>query len=195
MKEKKNVSVLAIVGLVISALALIISLVIPVIFSTGAFILAAIGAVLAIIGIIRSKKKLIGILALVISLGTCGLVFAAQDSLQHDLDNMSGDNTQEVLEKYVDVKLGKLKISKDEYGLVTSQMKVTITNKAEEKKSYSITIEAVNKKGNRIMDDTIMVNDLGPGQSTENKVFEYIESDKVKSMKSATFKISEVSMY
>ena len=61
--------------------------------------------------------------------------------------------------------------------------------------SFSIQVEAVDANGSRIANDYIYANNLNAGQSQEFKLFEYVESDKLNSMKNATFKIVEVSMY
>ena len=88
-----------------------------------------------------------------------------------------------------------MSISKDEYGLTKSELKVNVTNKTSEKKSFNFTIEAVDASGNRIMVDYVYANELAAGQSAEYKVFEYIEDDKVDAMKTATIKVSSASMY
>ena len=86
-------------------------------------------------------------------------------------------------------------MSKDKYGLVTSKLTASVTNKATEKKSYSITVEAIDANGSRIMIDYIYANDLDVNQSANYDIFKSISSDQVDSMKNATFKVSEVSMY
>ncbi len=74
-------------------------------------------------------------------------------------------------------------------------MVVTVKNISNSKKSYSIHIEAVDNAGQRIDEGYVMVNDLGPGQITTEKIFEYIEKEKLEAMQSATFKIIEASAY
>ena len=108
---------------------------------------------------------------------------------------MTGNSTDEVLKNDVNVTLGKLKISKDKYGFIDSEMVVTIKNITKEKKSYSIHIEAVDSNGKRIDDDYVYASDLGPGQSQDFKAFTYVEKSKVNDMKSATFKIVTASAY
>ena len=110
------------------------------------------------------------------------------------ISDASGDNTEKILSEDADVKLGSLSISKDEYGYVDSELKVTVTNKTNEKKSFYFNIEAVDESGNRVMIDYVYANDLAAGQSAEYKVFTYIESDKIDAMKKAKIKISEASM-
>lgn len=64
-----------------------------------------------------------------------------------------------------------------------------------EKKSFSIHIEAINEKGERIAEDYLYANDLNVGQSQSFDVFKYVESDKIEQMKKAQFKIVEASVY
>lgn len=64
-----------------------------------------------------------------------------------------------------------------------------------EKKSFSIHIEAIDEKGERIGEDYVYANDLNAGQSQSFDVFEYVESEKIEQMKKAQFKIVEASVY
>jgi len=70
-----------------------------------------------------------------------------------------------------------------------------VKNKSLEKKSFSIHIEAVDSNGSRIADDYVYVNDLGAEQTQNFEAFNFVDSDKVNSLKNATFKIVEISMY
>lgn len=68
-------------------------------------------------------------------------------------------------------------------------------NMTDEKKSFSIHIEAVNSDGKRINDDTVYANNLNANQTQEFEAFTLVQSDKVDELKDATFKIVEVSEY
>ena len=68
----------------------------------------------------------------------------------------------------------------------------TVKNKASEKASYTVKIEAIDADGTRVAEDTIYVTDLNAGQSVSEKAFQYVESGKVEALKNATFKILEV---
>ena len=74
-------------------------------------------------------------------------------------------------------------------------MVVTVKNITKNKKSYSFHIEAVDSNGQRINEDYVYVNDLAAGQSTSEKIFTYIEDEKIEAMKNAKFKIVEASVY
>lgn len=112
-----------------------------------------------------------------------------------DLDKASGNSTEEVLKNDVEVTLGNFEVEEGEYGLTNTQLKVNVKNKTSETKSFNIQIEAVDSNGTRIATDYIYANSLGAGQSQEFKVFEYVESEKLDSMRNATFKIVEASIY
>jgi hypothetical protein len=204
LSNKKNTSGLAIAGLVLGIVALSTSF-IPIV-NNASFIFGIIGLILAIAGLFRSGKKVIPVVAIILCIMAMGITFALQkdwadklnkvsDDLNKSVDNSTGKNTDEILENYVDVNLGNLEVTKDKYGLVTSKLTASVTNKATEKKSYSITIEALDATGSRIMIDYIYADDIAANQSANYDIFKSISSDQVDSMKNATFKVSEVSMY
>lgn len=203
-KEKKNTSGLAVAGFVLGIIAILGSF-IPII-NNASFVFGLIGLILAFIGIFKSSKKALPIVAVILCVLSMVITLSLQKQWGDALDNTSkelnqtmgdasGDNTERILSEDADVKLGELSISKDEYGLTKSELKVNVTNKTSEKKSFNFTIEAVDASGNRIMVDYVYANELAAGQSAEYKVFEYIEDDKVDAMKTATIKVSSASMY
>ena len=123
---------------------------------------------------------------------------------EHDLEiilhnpHLTGRNylgtVEEILKKDVDVNIGKLNVTTDEYGYSDSELVVTVTNKSKEKKSFTIHIEAVDNTGKRIDDDYVYANDLNSGQTQDFKIFTLVSSEKLEQMKSAEFKIIDVSM-
>ena len=119
----------------------------------------------------------------------------AIEETSKDLDKLSGESTEEVLKKDVQITLGDLSITTDEYGFNETEMVVTVKNITKNKKSYSFHIEAVDSNGQRINEDYVYVNDLAAGQSTSEKIFTYIEDEKIEAMKNAKFKIVEASVY
>lgn len=125
---------------------------------------------------------------------TANIVSPAYNKISTTISDATGDNTEKILSEYADVKFDKLEISKDKYGYIDSELKVTVTNKTNEKKSFYFEFEAVNESGTRIMIDNLYANDLASGQSAEYKIFTYIEEDKYDEMKNATIKIYEASM-
>ena len=211
-KEKKEGrSAMGIAGFVIGIVALIFSF-IPII-NNIAFFMGIIATVFGIIGCITHKSKgmsiagiIMGILAMVITLFLQSVWSKAFDdaseqlndaveSANSQLDNMTGDNTEEILRNSVNVEFGEFSIYKDEYGFVKSSLAVTVTNLETENKTFSLHLEAVDGSGTRIMDDSIYANDLGAGQSQILEAFQYVQDDKYEAMQNVSFNVVEVSMY
>ena len=74
-----------------------------------------------------------------------------------------------------------------------SGLPVTVKNLLNEPSSFWINIEAVDANGSRINDDTVIINDLGAGQSTKLDAFAFVSSDDYEAMKNASFNIISVS--
>lgn len=186
-------------GLVLGIIGICLSF-IP-ILNNASFFLGVLAVIFGIISLLKKASKgkaiaalILGVLSVVITLSLQDSWSKSLDDISKDLDTASGKNTEEVLKK-VEVNIGNLEATSDEYGFVDSKLVVKVTNKEKEKKSYSITIEAVSADGSRIDQDTIYANDLGANQSQDFELFTYISSDKLDVMKAATFKIVEASMY
>lgn len=186
-------------GLVLGIIGVCTSF-IPIINNLSFFL----GALAIIFGLVSIKKAskgkmiatvILGILAVVITLSAQKSVSDSLDALSQDLDTASGENTEQVLANYVDVSLGDFEATTDEYGLNETKMIVRVTNKTNETKSFTIQVEAVDINGNRINQDYIYANNLSAGQSQDFEIFQFVSSDKLESMKNATFKIVEASAY
>ncbi|MBP3841452.1 MAG: hypothetical protein IK997_05005 [Bacilli bacterium] len=198
--EKKNTGI-GIAGFVLSAIAIVFCF-IPIINAIS-YILGVLALVFSIISLVSKKsKKGLPIAAIIITI--LAFVFAsvmnqatgkAIEETSKDLDKLSGESTEEVLKKDVQITLGDLSITTDEYGFNETEMVVTVKNITKNKKSYSFHIEAVDSNGQRINEDYVYVNDLAAGQSTSEKIFTYIEDEKIEAMKNAKFKIVEASVY
>ncbi|WP_251197370.1 FxLYD domain-containing protein [Anaerotardibacter muris] len=203
--QKPPKSAAAITALVLSIVAIALSL-LPII-NNFAFLLAIVGLVFGIVGIVGIKggKKsgmgmavasvVIAAIALVAVLGSQAMYGAALDSASNSLDRMTGDATEEILGNDVEVAFGTYKLKKGSYGVIESELPVKVTNLTDERESYWIKIEATDEAGNRIEDDTVIVNDLGPGQSQTMKAFSLVTSDHYDAMKTAQFTIVSVSAY
>lgn len=200
----------AIAGFIIAILAILGSWM-P-ILNNVSFFFAIISLIFGVIGFVAIKKgKRVGqglaVATIILSIVTFGVVLATQsfygkvvndagNSVKESLNDFNGTNTDKLLATSVDVTLGKFvfnpgaeaKYSYDD----TTELPVTIKNKSSKKASYSVKIEAVDASGNRIADDTVYVSDLTPGQSMSEKAFTYVASDKLEALKTATFKILEV---
>ena len=198
MKEEKKTGfslasmVLGIIGICLSFIPIV---------NNVSFILGVLSVIFAIVSLVKKSGKakaivglILGILSVVITLSLQNSWSKSLDDVGKDLDNMTGDNTEEILKKDVDVNIGKLNVTTDEYGYSDSELVVTVTNKSKEKKSFTIHIEAVDNTGKRIDDDYVYANDLNSGQTQDFKIFTLVSSEKLEQMKSAEFKIIDVSM-
>ena len=198
--ETKNSSGLATVGMVLGIIGVVLSF-IPII-NNIAFFIGILALIFGIIGIVKKAGKgkaiagiVLGILSIAITLAMQSAVSDSIDETSKELDKITGNSTEEVLKTEVNVTLGDLQISKDEYGLTDSKMVVKVKNITDKKKSYSLHIEAVDANGNRIHEDYVYANDLSAGQTQNFEIFTYIEDSKIDAMKAATFNIIEASAY
>lgn len=198
-KVENKKSGLATAGLVLGIIGICLSF-IP-ILNHASFFLGILAVIFGIIPLIKKASKgkaiaalILGILSIVITLSLQSSWFESLDKVSEDLDNASGENTEEVL-KNVDVNMGTFEATTDEYGFSETKLVVNVTNNASEKKSYNIEIEAVATDGSRIDTDYIYANDLGAGQSQEFEIFTYVDDADLEAMQSATFEIIEASMY
>jgi hypothetical protein len=207
--NQQRLSVSAIVGLVLAIIALLLAAV-PII-NNFAIILAILGLIFGIVGIMKIKKgkrsgSKIAISSVIISVIAIIVVFISQaiygaaldgasKAIDESVSEATGDKTEDVLKDNLNVELGTFAISKDEYDFTTTSLPVTVTNKLAEKKSFSIQVEAVDSNGKRIADDYVYANDLGPNQTQDFKIFTYIEEGKLEAMKAASFKIVNASQY
>lgn len=200
--EQSQKSGLATAGLVLGIVGICTSF-IPIINNLS-FVM---GIIAVIFGLIAMKKAGKGKVVATIILGVLAIVFTinAQQALteglndainefNQEMDEIGGNRTEEILANNVDVSLGKFQVSNNGY-FTETKLVVKVKNKSSEKKSFSIHIEAVDSNGSRIEDDYVYANDLNAGQSQNFETFNLVSSDKVNSLKKATFKIVEISMY
>ena len=179
------------------------------IINNASFFIALIGLILAIVAIAgirkgRNSGKGLAVAGLVLSIVAGLLVLGTQafysavldeavDQSTQQLNKMTGDATDDILGVDVEVTIGDYSISKDQYGLVKSGLPVMVKNLLNEPSSFWINIEAVDANGSRINDDTVIINDLGAGQSTKLDAFAFVSSDDYEAMKNASFNIISVS--
>lgn len=199
MEEKKK-SGFATAGLVLGIIGICTSF-IPIVNNLS-FILGAIGAIFAIISLIKKASKgqaiagvILCVLAIVITLNSQKALSDSLNEVSANLDKATGASTEEILANDANLELGKFEVKKSSYGMNETKLTVKVTNKTTEKKSFNFHIEAVDTTGARINEDYVYANDLAAGQSQSFDIFTYVSSDKLNSMKNATFKIIEASMY
>ncbi|MDR0594480.1 MAG: DUF4190 domain-containing protein [Bifidobacteriaceae bacterium] len=193
---------LAIAALVLGILAIPPSF-IP-ILSLLSWPLALLALIFGIIALAKAKRlgqgkglAVAGLVLGAVALLGCGLstwvLKTAVDDASDSLADLSGENTEQILQDEVTVELGEFTATEDEFGLVTSTLPVTITNRADEAAGYWVSIEAVDAAGTRIADDSVIVSDLAPGQSEQAEAFAFVTSDQVDALRAAEFKVYEVS--
>lgn len=199
MEEKKK-SGFATAGLVLGIIGICTSF-IPIVNNLS-FVIGAIGVIFAVISLVKKASKgqaiagvILCVLAIVITINSQKALSDSLNEVGANLDKASGASTEEVLANDANVELGKFEVTKDSYGMTDTKLTVKVTNKTTEKKSFNFHIEAVDATGARINEDYVYANDLAAGQSQSFDIFTYVSSDKLNSMKNATFKIIEASMY
>lgn len=198
--SETNKSGFATAGLVLGIIGVCTSF-IPIVNNLS-FILGLIGILFAIVSLVKKASKgqaiagiIICVLAIVITINSQQALSDSLNAVSSELDKATGNSTEQILKNDVEVSLGNFEVKKGEYGITETKLKVNVKNKTSETKSFSIQVEAVDSNGTRLATDYIYANSLGSGQNQEFKIFEYVESEKIESIKNATFKIVEVSMY
>ena len=200
MKEEKKNDGLAVASLILGIIGLCTSF-IPIINNLS-FVMAVVAFVLAIAALSKKSKIGMAIISIVLAFFTVVFTIGAQQTFSDAIDNTSkevdkvlGNSTEEILANDVEVEMGNFEINEDSYGFKDSELKVKVTNKTSEKKSFTIHIEAVDANGSRIKDDYIYANDLSAGQSQEFKTFQLLTSENIEKCRDAAFKIVESSMF
>lgn len=94
----------------------------------------------------------------------------------------------------VEVTIGEFKVTDKGYSKDTS-LDVTLKNTSDQRRTYFIEIEAVDENGARIETDTVSITKLNPGQEVTLSAFEYVLSDKLEDLETATFNVLEVRDY
>ena len=191
----KAAFILGIIGVVLAFIPLL---------NIVSFPLGALAILFAIIPIFKKQSIAMAIVGLILGITSIAIpismysavsdaVDEASENINQTMDDMSGDNTEEILKNDVQVDLSEFTVIPGAYGLDSSELVVSVRNKMTESKSFTIKIEAVDADGKRIDDDTVYSNDLGAGQAQDFKAFSLISSDKYEALQSATFKIISVS--
>lgn len=201
--EEKNKSGLGTAGLVLGIVGVCFSF-IPIINNLS-FIIGVLSIIFGIIVVIKGNRKgkaiaslILGIFSILIAILMqqvfVDAINSAVDEVNNNINQVTGNSTEEILTNCVDVNLGKFEVIENEY-FTNTKLVVKVTNKTSEMKSFSFQIEAINTDGSRIDNDYVYVNNLSAGQSQEFEIFTYVQDEKLETMKNATFKIVEASMY
>ena len=175
------------------------------ILNNVSFILGLIGIEFGIVSLVKKSSKVMSIVGIIICVLAIVFTICAQnsfsetindsfDDFNESIDQMSGNKTEEILANYADVSIGSFEVIDNEY-YTDTKLNVKVTNKSSEKKSFNIHIEAVDSTGARLDDGYVNASDLTAGQSQDFEIFTLVSSDKIETIRNATFKIVDVSMY
>lgn len=115
------------------------------------------------------------------------------DYLDND-DYLFDLSSEELLQDYVDVSIGNFEITDNGY-FPETKLNVTVKNKDDTRRSYTVEIEAVDATGARIDTDYIYVNNLNSNQEIHLEAFKFVTEDKLEQLKNATFKVLDVRGY
>lgn len=199
MQETKR-SGFGIASLVLGIIAIVFSF-IPVI-SYISFILGILAIIFGIVSLCKGASKGLAIAGLIIAIIAVYMAYSmhkgletAVDEFSNSMNQLTGGNTEQVLENELEVTIGKFEVEEDEYGITNTSLTVDVKNKSTEMKSGDIQIEAIDSDGSRIANDYVYINNLNAGQSQSFKCFEFVSSENLEKMKNATFKIVEASTY
>lgn len=199
-------------GLVLGIIAIVIAFV-P-FLNFFAFIMGILAIVFGTISLCRRCPRIarsitaivLAVLSIFISIAMDIIVIramrASYDRYREEIDSiygdvlyeLPGDTTEDILENHLDVTIGKFTVTSKEYYADTA-LKVTLKNKSNKMRSFSVKIEAVDESGNRLKTDYTYVSDLNAGQSQIVELFTYVPEEDIPAMKKATFKVLEVTMY
>ena len=195
----ENKSGFATAGLVMGIIGICLSFV-P-ILNNASFFLGALAILFSLVCFSKKASKgkaisalVLGVLSIIITISLQSSWSNAIDDVDNSLKNLDGTNTEEILKNNVKVDIGSFKSTTDEYGFSETKLNVTVQNISNENKSFSIQIEAVGQNGTRIETDTIYADSLGKNQSQKFDIFTYVDSNNLNKLKTAKFKVVEVTM-
>lgn len=110
------------------------------------------------------------------------------------LNDMTGENTDELLGTEVAVDIGVFQVVENEYGFETTTLPIRITNLSGDIASYTITIEATNPDGSRLELAYAFANELNSGQSYDTEVFQS-RTNEIESFQNANFSVFQIQKY
>jgi hypothetical protein len=119
----------------------------------------------------------LSVLAVVLAIIGFAIVDNAFNDLGHSMNNIAGENTEEILQNDLDVQLGQFVTDGNTF-VESGKMTATFRNKGDKNTSFSIGVEAVAADGSRIAYDTAYLENLAPGQSVQKDMFVLVTSDK-----------------
>ena len=164
-------------------------------------VFGALALIFGIIGVVQDYKKDMAIIAVVLATVAIivtivmnvliySAIYYAIGGYAEDIENTEDVSGNDIAE----VKFGKFAVVDNGY-YKNTKVPVTVTNKSNERHSFTIKVEAVDANGYRIDTDYIYVDDLGPGQSQQFDIFDFVSDEKIEQLKKATFAVISISTY
>ena len=137
----------------------------------------------------------IGMYVIVARMAVWGLASTSRifNRVSNVADSMSGKKTDKLLSASVDVKIGKLRQTTNQYGEQTMSVPVSVRNLESREMSYSIWIDAYDTNGNKIASDVVRVINLDSKRVQDVDVFQHMDNETQEALKNATFKVTRVS--
>ena len=137
----------------------------------------------------------IGMYVIVARMAVWGLASTSRifNRVANVADSMSGKKTDKLLSASVDVKIGKLRQTTNQYGEQTMSVPVSVRNLESREMSYSIWIDAYNANGDKIASDVVRVINLDSKRVQDVDVFQHMDNETQEALKNATFKVTRVS--
>ena len=187
--------ILGIVGIVLSFIPFI---------NFMAFVMGILALIFGVVGVNKRiggsqaiASVVLGAITLFITIGMAvwGLASTSRifNRVANVADSMSGKKTDKLLSASVDVKIGKLRQTTNQYGEQTMSVPVSVRNLESREMSYSIWIDAYNANGDKIASDVVRVINLDSKKVQDVDVFQYMDNETQEALKNATFKVTRVS--
>lgn len=207
--EKKKTG-LGTAGLVLGIVSIVLAF-IPIV-NYVSYVLGVLAFIFGLISLIKKNAKVRSVFAVVLAVASIIVTVSMQKAvvdtfedigndlnsalseLDQEMNLITGEATDEILEKHLNVTIGKFTVEDNDF-LPETKLDVKLKNISDSTQSFSVMIEAVDKNGARITYDNVYATSLGAGQEQSLEAFVLLDSDTANKLKNATFKIVEVSMY
>ena len=174
-----------------------------------AIVAGTITIIYGILGLFETEKKKVACIGII--LGVLSIIityFIMSNNIQflknnvYDISNeqnTENNDSDYVLKNEVEVVIGEFEQNNEtfdgEFYNNMTKLPVTLNNKSKTMKSFNITIEAVDEDGNRIIEETVYVEKLRPGQSYKTEAFSYASGDMMEKLENAKFVVLDASSY
>lgn len=143
------------------------------------------------------KKIVLGSVSAMVVLGALAMASTGSggsaDADTPPAGKPSADVSKPADDKMKDVTLGKFTVTDHGFGFVEGAAKVAITNHSSKTSDYSISIEFLDKNGDRLHQEDVHASEVRAGQKAWEKAGVLLTSDQVKNV--ASVKVTDVDRY